>query len=269
MSPTPASPHASHAEHDELLIVRLFGRDVEDAERERALAQLAGCAECASLFADLGATAAAMPALLVPSRPRDFTLTAQQAARLRPRRLAAFTGWTRPLGVALSGLGAAALTLLTVVSMLPSGGSLAGPATFEQNRAAPGAASAALATPAAMQGGVASACPPVCAPNDKTGGGVAPASSGYAVASAAATQPAQSSPVAPNEANTQPKGPTASQAAAPATGDHAVATSPPVTPQPASSSLDTRLAFGAAALMMLVAGLALLGGSFLAGRIRR
>ena len=72
MKPGPATAHANH---DESLVVRLYGNDVDSEERSRALDLLAGCEECAALFADLGQIASATAALPVPERPRDFMLT--------------------------------------------------------------------------------------------------------------------------------------------------------------------------------------------------
>ena len=77
---------ATHSKHDELLIVRLFGGDVDAPERARALDLLDGCEDCAALFAELGATADATAALPVPARPRDFILTEADAVRLRRGR---------------------------------------------------------------------------------------------------------------------------------------------------------------------------------------
>jgi hypothetical protein len=77
---------ATHSKHDELLIVRLFGGDVDAPERARGLDLVDSCEDCAALFADLGATADATAALPVPGRPRDFILTEADAARLRRRR---------------------------------------------------------------------------------------------------------------------------------------------------------------------------------------
>ena len=76
------TPLAAHAAHDELLIARLFGGDVSDVERASALDLMGECDECAALFVDLGDIAAATEALPVPARPRDFSLTAADAARL-------------------------------------------------------------------------------------------------------------------------------------------------------------------------------------------
>ncbi len=82
----PKAAAANHATHDELLIARLYGDDVDSRERALALELVAGCDECAALYADLGAIATATAALPVQRRPRDFALTEDDAARLRPRR---------------------------------------------------------------------------------------------------------------------------------------------------------------------------------------
>src|ERR1035437_9866262 len=100
---------ATHSNHDELLIVRLFGGDVDDPERARALDQLGQCDDCATLFADLRATADATAALPIPARPRDFVLTEADATRLRrARRGLGFLSVlrrTRAIGGGLVGLG--------------------------------------------------------------------------------------------------------------------------------------------------------------------
>src|ERR1035437_9593595 len=94
------TPAATHAGHDEMLIVRLYGGDVDESERARALDLMVDCRECANLFADLGAIAEASAAMPVPPRPRDFALTDKDAPRapclaagdLRGRS-AAFARW--------------------------------------------------------------------------------------------------------------------------------------------------------------------------------
>jgi hypothetical protein len=113
---------ATHAGHDELLIARLYGDDVDDLERSRALELVASCEECALLLADLGAIANATSALPVrPSRTRDFSLTEEDAARLRPRhshwaRLTGI-GRRRSFGGALAALGFSGLVLTSALSM--------------------------------------------------------------------------------------------------------------------------------------------------------
>ena len=113
---------ASHAAHDELLIARLYGDDVDDRERVLALDLLAGCDECAALYADLGSIAKATTDLPVQTRSRDFSLTLEDAVRLRPHRrggprLPAF-GRRRSFGGALVALGISGLVLTSAVSML-------------------------------------------------------------------------------------------------------------------------------------------------------
>jgi hypothetical protein len=112
---------AAHAGHDELLIARLYGDDVDDRERARALELVAGCDDCAAIYADLGAIAKATAALPVPARPRDFALTEADAARLRPRRrgLARLLGIgsRRSFGGALAALGFSGLVLTSALSM--------------------------------------------------------------------------------------------------------------------------------------------------------
>lgn len=122
--PKPAASQPIHAAHDETLIVRLFGGDVDERERARATALVADCDDCAALFADLGAMADATASLPVPVRPRDFALTEEDAARLRPHRgrwarIPVF-GRARSLGGALVALGFSGLLVTSALSMLGS-----------------------------------------------------------------------------------------------------------------------------------------------------
>ena len=132
---------AAHAAHDELLIARLFGGDVSDVERARALDQMGECGECAALFADLGEIAEATEAMPIPARPRDFSLTQVDAARLRRRRLtraAIFgAGLRRSLGGSLAALGLVGFMLTGAVSLLGGTASTSAPqAVTTENRAA-------------------------------------------------------------------------------------------------------------------------------------
>ncbi len=119
-------PHdfEQHAQHDPLLVVSLAAGDLTGAERDLATSLVADCGECATLHDDLLAIARATAALPTAVRPRDFQLTPDQAARLRPlgwrRFAAAFASprlaMTRQLGVGLTTLGLAGL----LVSALPT-----------------------------------------------------------------------------------------------------------------------------------------------------
>lgn len=128
---------ATHSNHDELLIVRLFGDDVDAPERARALGLLGECKACAALFADLGATADATAALPVPARPRDFALSEADAARLRrARRGAVFLSVlrrTRTLGGSLVAIGLVGIVATASLGIL---GGTAGSANSLTSRTA-------------------------------------------------------------------------------------------------------------------------------------
>jgi hypothetical protein len=141
-----------HAAHDELLLARLYGDDLDERDRARALDLVATCQECAGFFADLGAIATATAAMAVPPRPRGFTLSEADAARLRRRSddgsLHGLFGWTRALGGSMAAIGLAGVVALGAVSALGTG-SVVGPqsdrgALTVAAQAAPTAASAYL-----------------------------------------------------------------------------------------------------------------------------
>jgi anti-sigma factor RsiW len=121
-----------HATHDELLLARLYGGDVNELERARALDLVAACEECAGFFADLGAIATATAAMAVPPRPRDFTLSEADAARLRRRSnggsLLGWFGWTRALGGSMAAIGLVGVVALGALAAFGTG-----PATSPQS----------------------------------------------------------------------------------------------------------------------------------------
>jgi anti-sigma factor RsiW len=127
---------STHEAHDRLLIASLVDRSPSDTDRALAEAQLAGCGDCAALYADLVALSAATRAMPIPKRPRDFTLTASDVQRLRVRgwrRLLAAIGssrdvFSRPLAIGLTTLGLAGLLVATVPAYLPS---LGGPTSLQ------------------------------------------------------------------------------------------------------------------------------------------
>ena len=155
----PANP-AVHAAHDPTWMAALATRDpdLSPSERTRAQSALESCGACADLLADLVAVSAAIPSAAIPTRPRDFTLTAADAARLQPRGLrrllrgigSARDGVTFPLALGLTTMGIAGLLIATVPSMSGLGGATAGAApevlsTVGNAVPAPAAASAAPA----------------------------------------------------------------------------------------------------------------------------
>ena len=88
------------------------------------------CARCAGLYVDLVALTAALPLSALPARPRSFTLTAEDARRLRP---GGWRGWwsavgsardtlTRPLAIGITTLGLAGLLLTAAPTLLLGSG---------------------------------------------------------------------------------------------------------------------------------------------------
>lgn len=191
---------AAHASHDELLIVRLYGGDVDSDERARALDLIADCPDCAGLFADLGAIATAIAASPVPKRPRDFSLTEADAARLarRPRVPFFSLGLRRSLGGALAALG---LVGVVVTNMAWVGGGTTGVDRFSPQFAAAGGPTAAPASSAgaADNGNVAAPSPAATVkPQNLTA--ATPAASAAGLVPAPAT-PGQSAAAIPTGGN--------------------------------------------------------------------
>jgi hypothetical protein len=119
---------ARHALHDEELIAAFAADDVDDAaDTDRARALVERCPTCHDLHRDLVAIRAAITASGTATQraetmtaPRDFRITAEDAARLRPgapaARLAVRLGWRarldrgvaafgRPMGAAMATFG--------------------------------------------------------------------------------------------------------------------------------------------------------------------
>lgn len=165
-APRPTDP-AAHAAHDLVLIAALADRETSEALRPEELlvarAQLDDCLDCAAAHRDLLDLMAGMRASVAPSRPRDFRLTADDAARLQPRGIRGFLrtigsardGLSRPLAIGLTTLGLVGVLVGSVPGAMSLGGATgASPTTAEQDGAA--APSEAAMAPAA---GGASAAP--------------------------------------------------------------------------------------------------------------
>jgi hypothetical protein len=208
-------PPTAHATHDEPLIASLLDRSPGDPDRERAEALVATCDDCSALHRDLVALSAATRALPTPTRPREFTLSADDAARLRPkswRRLIAGFGssrdvFSRPLAIGLTTIGLAGLLVATIPGVL-SGQAGASVSSVERSDGAAvtdpalsGANSQAQveAAPAAGPSAAAALAPPATAPSpealpsgstyDKYGAG--PQASGGAADVAPGPNPAE------------------------------------------------------------------------------
>jgi anti-sigma factor RsiW len=131
MPPTPDVRPTSHDRHDPLLVAALAAGDLAATDRVRATELIETCPDCATLHDDLVAIARATASVPPPiaTRPRDFRLSREQAARLRPSGWRRFVGafgsprfaFTKPLGVGLATIGLAGL-LLGNVSLGSFGG---------------------------------------------------------------------------------------------------------------------------------------------------
>lgn len=118
-----------HDQHDTALIARLVADDLTSADRLRAQLLADACADCRALHRDLSAIVEATRGLPAPRAPRDFRITADQAARLRR------TGWlgallapfatarsaARPLATAFTTLGLAGLFVAAVLPGMAGG----------------------------------------------------------------------------------------------------------------------------------------------------
>lgn len=119
----PRSGTPEHRRHDRLLIARFAAGDVPAADQRQAQAAIEACRECAVLDRDLRRLAVAARGLPVPARPRDFRLSAEQAAMLRGNAFDRFLrglgapgmGYLRPLAAAALSLG----LVLAAVGSLP------------------------------------------------------------------------------------------------------------------------------------------------------
>jgi hypothetical protein len=163
----------SHDRHDALLVAALAAGDLAGTDRDHATDLIETCADCATLHDDLVAIARATASAPPPiaTRPRDYRLSPEQAARLRPsgwRRVAGVLAgprlaFTRPLGIGLTTIGLAGLLLMNVSLGVSLGSSAAAPA---------GAPAPAANVPAASAAG--SAGVPAYVANDGSAPSAAP-----------------------------------------------------------------------------------------------
>jgi hypothetical protein len=140
MSVTP-----DHRDHDELVIGRAAARDADPADARMAQEQLAACAACRALFADVAAIQQATnrTTLRVPPRPRSFRI---DPAVLERGAIPTWRRWlsrlgsprydvVRPLAGAVAGIGLAVM----VVGSLAGSASLPAAAPVRDLAASPGA----------------------------------------------------------------------------------------------------------------------------------
>ena len=137
----PHIPDSLHPAHDLELVAAFAAGDAAGPDLDAATALVAACPDCAALHHDLRAIATALPALPAPVRTRDFRITPEQAATLRPRGirglLAGFASprfsFAAPLGTGLAALGI--VGVLVASGGMPAGGGTGDPAALQ----APGA----------------------------------------------------------------------------------------------------------------------------------
>jgi hypothetical protein len=283
----PPAPHTLTVEAQDhaALIVALDAGDLAGRELRAAESLAASCTGCAALLHDLATIRGAMTALPAPARRRDYRLTAEDAARLRPsgwRRLlewlAAPGSTVRPLATGLATLGVAGLLLTASMPGLLSGfGGAASapvmapavPAGSPNDNAGPGGSGdakyqGASVPPAAPSGayGMGPGTVPTTGPALMATAAPAPAATGAPVpepTAAPSNEGAGPAGVASGAASAEPTGErlstTGTSDRAPEGGEASGPDGAPLVPLPAIVSL-----------ALLAAGLALLGGRTLARR---
>ena len=135
--PNNHSLSAEHRRHDRLLVARFAAGDAAYGQEHEAQDLIRRCSECAALAADITAISKSVAQLPAPPRPRDFRLTAEQAAQLRGSRLDRWlrtitgSGWAtvRPVAAVALSIG----LVMSVVGFLPILGA-AGPGAIDTDR---------------------------------------------------------------------------------------------------------------------------------------
>jgi len=226
---------ASHASHDPILVSSLVAHDLVAPERDAAEALVAACTLCATLHVDLVALSAATRAMPTPARPRDYTLTPEAAAGLRPsgwRRWIATFGtsrdmFSRPLAVGLTTLGLAGLLVATVPSVLQVGGATSSASSERVGSGAPafGALPEAAADPTRTAVDMAAPSANVAAPvaGSPTPGQAGPVAGGPVIADGASPRPGTG---AVTDGNAKGAGPVSVPTDVPANGQNEAPSEP-------------------------------------------
>jgi hypothetical protein len=176
----------SHREHDELLVVRAATAETDAVDATLAERQLASCADCRALLADIQAVHASTAAtvLRVPPRPRSFRIPAHELDRLAAPAWRRWLGrlgtprfdLLRPLATAVAGLGLVVMVVGTAAPLsVPSTAEFGKAATTPPAAQGLGAPTPMPPTPTAAEGRQDSAYPPVASP---TAPGSTPAAAG-------------------------------------------------------------------------------------------
>lgn len=244
-----------HAGHDELLVVAYASDDLVGGDAERAAVLVASCSECGRIAADVRALRTNVAGLPAPRRTRDFRLTEEDAARLRPRGwrgLVAILAGPRlslaaPVGTAIATLGIVGLLVAVAPSSFMAGAasapalSASGGATVQSAAGGQSGESAAgaLTSGTADTGVAAVPVPSTAASAAASAGAVEP----YAAASTAPDLTATPPPLAaaPNPVSASGSaatGPVAASpaASAPAQAKSAAGPASPAEPLPSSEA---------------------------------
>ncbi len=119
----------NHSVHDELLIAAFAAGDLQGSEETTAAELVASCRTCARLADDLAVIRLAVASLPAVRRRRDFTLSAADAARLRPRSWRRFLvplagprlAFMQPMAAGLATIGLAGLLFATIPALSGAG----------------------------------------------------------------------------------------------------------------------------------------------------
>jgi hypothetical protein len=213
-----ADDRANHARHDVELVAAWAAGEATGADLVRAERQLDACDLCVGVARDIRAITLAVQSLPavsaiaeLPAAPRDFRLTPEQAARLRPSGvIAPVQRWTDRLAAAVAAFGrpvGASLATLGVVGLLVGAatfGSLGGTST---GATVPAAADANATAAPSGAGRLAAGAEPAATKSATTGTELGPMATGM-VAGAPGTEPqsaaASASPGTAFDATTSP-----------------------------------------------------------------
>ena len=271
-------PHLpDHVTHDPELIAAYAAGDATGTALDQAADLVAACTECADLHRDLRAISTALPELPAPVRPRDFRLTPEQAASLRP------VGWRGAAG----GLRRAPLPARRAAGRRSRRGRPRGSPAREPGRPPAGCSigrghdgdrstraghqpSAAAASEGGNAGGAALAAPaapsaaasaPVASDKERDGAAIQPVpAAGGAAPSAAASSAPEFAAVQPAASPLRNLAATAASGAPDATrADDTIIRAPSVVPAPVEAQVEAP-ASGGPTLLLLASGLLLLVG---------
>ena len=256
-------PHLpdSHQDHDLVLVAALVAGDTEGRDHTRATELVTSCPECARVRDDLVTLAALLPTLPAPARTRDYRLTAEQAAALRPtgwrRLLGAFGGsgfrFATPVGTAMATLGIAGLLLSAVPSSLPAGTTGEGVSAGGAPAATSDGASRQSLTPSLGYGLTGGSVDPDAAASAAI---LAPAATEIAKASASAAAPSSAPSAAASADTLSSAAPSAAApSAAPASLEANVSAPTPAADRaPTTPSTSSPTVLVSTSLVLLVAG---------------